>query len=56
MSNKRKKLNILNLVDIKKAKNGRAIFWCTCAECGIKKQDLLQIQVEKDDYLEKNSP
>ena len=25
----------------KTAKNGRLMFWCTCAECGIKKkQDL----------------
>ena len=37
----------------KTAKNGRAMFWCTCAECGIKKQDLFQKQVEKDYYLEK---
>ena len=24
------------------AKNGRKYFWCTCAECGIKKQDSLR--------------
>ena len=25
----------------KKAKNGRLMFYCTCAECGIKKPDSL---------------
>ena len=23
-------------------KNGRKMFWCTCASCGIKKHDLLR--------------
>ena len=28
----------------KKAKNGRFMFFCTCAECGIKKINLLRIR------------
>ena len=39
---KKKKLNVLNLVDSKRLKNGRLMFWCTCAECGINKNKICE--------------
>ena len=37
MLNKRNKLNVLSPLVINKPRNGRLMFFCTCAECGIKK-------------------
>ena len=39
----------------KTAKNGRAMFWCTCAECGIKKTRFVS-KSGKGLILGKNSP
>ena len=53
MSNKRKKLNVFNLVDIKLLKIEEQCFGVLVLNVELTKQDLFQIQVEKDYYLEK---
>ena len=40
----------------KTAKNGRAMFWCNCAECGIKKTRFVSNTSGKGLLLGKNSP
>ena len=39
----------------KTAKNGRAMFWCTCAECGIKKNKICFKKWKRADTRKKQS-
>ena len=54
--NQKKETECIQPSGYKTAKNGRAMFWCTCAECGIKKTRFVSKTSGKGLLLGKNSP